>query len=130
MATEDPVPAADRHRRRVLIVAVAVTLLLLVGGALLWAVLDNPDDASVDAEQACEIVDRLPDDMTQDDADTSRDQLRLGAALGLALAAQEGDDDYDALADAATKARGELNMDFQLSRDTLDELRSECDEID
>ncbi len=68
--------------------------------------------------------------MTQDDADTSRDQLRLGAALGLALAAQEGDDDYDALADAATKARGELNMDFQLSRDTLDELRSECDEID
>lgn len=131
MTNEEPPPTNTPRRRRVALIALAVAGLVVVAGALVWAALDDPDDAQVDAEQSCELVERLPDEMTRETrgGDSERDYLRLSAAHSLAVAAKRGDDEYAALADVATAALNEQAAELEISRDSLDDLRSACDEI-
>jgi hypothetical protein len=116
------------------IVLVAALVLLLVAAVAVAIALSRDDDARGDsnAEIACELLDDLPEDLALEDLDLEKPAFfELQAVGSLAQAAANADHSFDDLGEAGLQAMNSLrSLDTEELTDALDELRSQCEEID
>ncbi|WP_133878275.1 hypothetical protein [Paractinoplanes brasiliensis] len=110
----------------------------LLAGALvvgiLWAASSfvgggGDDDAGADADAACGVFERLPDEW-QAQTLTEQTTFQLGGAISLAQAAGRADDDYRVLAAQAQQVQQAV-VTFDLGRvaQLVVDVRNTCDEL-
>ncbi len=125
------------RRSRKLIVAVAV-IAVLVTAAIVVVVLTRDDGsadgqrAERDASAACEVLEELPRDLTTDDLDLDEPEVFELQAIGsLAQAAGKADGAYEDLGKAGQEVFASLaRLDHDQLLASLDDLRSQCEDID
>lgn len=118
-------------RGTVLVAGAILLLAAIIVGIFVWTGSSEDDGAEVDAEQACAIVDRLPDEVDEDDFGRDSPMVwRLSAVAGLAEAAMVQDDDNTDLREAARRVTdATARQDLATLNEALDDLRSECDDL-
>ena len=126
--------SGPRRRSRRLFVAVAVAA-VLVAAAVVVVVLTWGDDdgqADRDASAACDVLEGLPSDITTKKLDLDEPELYELQGIGsLAQAAGKADAAYEKMGQAGQDLFASLTrLDSDLLGDSLDDLRSECEDID
>lgn len=106
----------------VLVAAIVTAVVLLTNGS------DEPGDA--DAEQACAILDRLPDDLTIDHIQADETLgYRLSAIESLAAAAEIEDNRYADLAKHAATLQKRIRAMFRVPESVWRDLQEACDDL-
>ncbi len=138
MSQQPPDPGAPSsgpgRRSRRLFVAVAVAAVLVAAAVVVLVLTRSGEDsqAEVDASAACDVLEGLPSDITTKRLDLDEPELFELQGIGsLAQAAGKGDAAYEDMGQAGEDLFASITMlDSDQLGESLDDLRSECEDVD